>query len=144
MGEYYGSGLRYVPEQEFFLGAEPGQAPRTPRREKRLVRFVHPSGLSAHELILARQKELDASSIRPKRSTADEFGLRPPKLTPRDRVGYGVPRDATYLDRRRRVLDMNHSRQVKDISPAYLAESILSTRPSGVRIPGPHRGTCRR
>jgi hypothetical protein len=133
MGDYY-AGLRPVPDTEFFLGAEPGNAPRTPRREKRLVRFVHPSGLSAHELILARQKELDSASIRPKRSTADEFGLRPPKLlTPRDRVGYRIARDATYLDRRRRVLDMNHSRQTKDISPAHLAESILSTRPSGVR-----------
>jgi hypothetical protein len=121
-------GLRNVPEHdmEFFLGAEPGMGPRAPRREKRLVRFVHPSGLTAHELVLARQKELDAMSIRPVRSTAEEFGLRPPKMTtPRDRKqGNGTPRDALYFERRRRVLDIHYIN----------AESILSNRPSGVCV----------
>jgi hypothetical protein len=130
-----GSVLRQVASHEFFLGAEPGAGPRAARREKRLVRFVHPSGMTSHELILLRQKELDSMSIRPARSTADEFGLRPPKLhTPREKAG--TLRDPTYLDRRRRVLDLNQGRQIFDLSPYPHVESILSTRPSGVPIFG--------
>ena len=126
-----GGVLRQVASHEFFLGAEPGAGPRAARREKRLVRFVHPSGMTSHELILLRQKELDSMSIRPARSTADEFGLRPPKLhTPREKAG--TLRDPTYLERRRRVLDLNHGRQIFDLSPYPHVESILSTRPSGV------------
>jgi len=133
-----GAVLRPVPSQEFFLGAEPGAGPRVPRREKRLIRFVHPSGMTSHELILLRQKELDSRSIRPVRSTADEFGLRAPKLhTPREKApGAGTPRDPTYLERRRRLLDLNHGRQVFDLSHYPHVESILSTRPSGVPIFG--------
>ena len=129
--------MRHLHEKEqFFLGAEPGHGAREPLREKRIVRFVHPSGLTAHELILARQKELDATSIRPMRSTVEEFGFRAPKLiTSRDRpTGSHTARDATYLERRRRVLDMSHSRQIYDISPAHHAETILATRPSGVNF----------
>ena len=114
--------------------------PERPRREKRLVRFVHPSGLTAHELILARQKELDAASIacgvRPLRSTAEEIGFNAPKLlsVQRDRT-QGALRDSIYLDRRRRVLDLSQSRMKLDISPAQCVENILSTpRPSGVRF----------
>lgn len=114
--------------------------PERPRREKRLVRFVHPSGLTAHELILARQKELDAASIacgvRPLRSTAEEIGFNAPKLlsVQRDRT-QGALRDSIYLDRRRRVLDLSQSRMKLDISPAQYVENILSTpRPSGVRF----------
>jgi len=127
--------LRHVPDMEFFLGSEPGLGPRAPRREKRLVRFMHPSGMTAHELILERQRERDAMSIRPVRSTADEFGLRPPKLhTPRNRPpGAGTPRDPTYIERRRRLLDLNHGRAIFDLSPLPHVENILSTRPSGVR-----------
>ncbi len=74
-------------------------------------------------------------SIRPARSTADEFGLRPPKLhTPREKAG--TLRDPTYLERRRRVLDLNQGRQIFDLSPYPHVESILSTRPSGVPIFG--------
>jgi len=129
--------MRHLHEKEqFFLGAEPGHGAREPLREKRIVRFVHPSGLTAHELILARQKELDATSIRPMRSTVEEFGFRAPKLiTSRDRpTGSHTARDATYLERRRRVLDMSHSRQIYDISPVHHAETILATRPSGVNF----------
>jgi hypothetical protein len=125
-------------DKAFFLGPEPGLLPRTPRRERRLVRFVHPSGLSSHELIMLRQKELDAMSIRPLRSTAHEIGLRAPKLhTPRDnRVG-AATRDPIYLERRRRVLDVSNSRQSMDLSPMRNAETILaSTRPSGVPLFG--------
>lgn len=130
-----GGVLRQVASHGFFLGAEPGAGPRAPRREKRIVRFVHPSGMTSHELILLRQKEIDSMSIRPARSTADEFGLRPPKLhTPRENAG--TLRDPTYLERRRRVLDLNHGRQIFDLSPHPHVESILSTRPSGVPIFG--------
>ena len=136
-------GLRMAPRQNFFLGAQPenGWTPREKRREKRLVRFVHPSGMSAHELLLARQRELDAASIRPIRSTADEIGLHAPKFqyTPRDRAV--TPR---AQDRRRRLAEISNPRTSADRFSLHAgmqmqAEGILSAavaRPSGVPLFG--------
>ena len=138
-----GVGLRTAPRQNFFLGAQPenGWTPREKRREKRLVRFVHPSGMSAHELLLARQRELDAASIRPIRSTADEIGLHAPKFqyTPRDRAV--TPR---AQDRRRRLAEISNPRTSADRFSLHAgmqmqAEGILSAavaRPSGVPLFG--------